>query len=75
MKTLKDFEFDSLGTSYGILLRELRTEAVKRARHFKERIKWAKEKDFRVKEKLDAYFQGRFNEVMEANDLTEEDLE
>ena len=68
----KQFE---ISTIHFFCEEKLKAEAVKRARYFKERIKWAKEKDFRVKEKLDAYFQGRFNEVMEANDLTEKDLE
>lgn len=50
---------------------EIRKEAVKRANNFKEKREIArKEVDFETY----WFFNGKLDEVMEANDLTEEDL-
>lgn len=59
LKTLKDFEFDSLGTSYAHLLRALRAEAVK----------WVKEMYKYLEPPLSA-----INSFKKFFNITEEDL-
>lgn len=56
------------------LIREddLKAEAVKRAKHWNEKVIHYRKVGLPERE---LYFQGRLDEVMEANDLTEKDLE
>lgn len=86
LKTLKDLfrEFESiyfckdeLDFTIAEMKSRLRAEAIKRAKHFKERIEKLFDDDTcsSVLNKINhGYLKGRYDEVMEANNLTEEEL-
>jgi len=71
LKTLKDLP-DAEETYYSSAVNrnKLKANAIKRAKKFKE-----KRDSFPNFNPRNIYYEGRYDEVMEANDLTEEDLE
>jgi len=85
LKTLKDLYIDiNLKTASGknripsIVLYEfeerLKAEAVKCAKYFWNQYQLAEERKDEFDELSSAYWKGRFDEVMERNNLTKEDL-
>ena len=77
LKTIKDLphskiEFTKYHEEIMIPERELKAEAIKRAKFFDEKMLKADKGE--IEEMGFIYWKGRFDEVMEMNNLTEEDL-
>lgn len=68
LKTLKDIE-KIKGFKYSdYIIDELKAEAVKKAKYYIEKMDTSKRNDY-------WYFKGKYDEVMEMNNLTEQDIQ
>ena len=71
LKTLNDLEHDGGYMRCMIVESEnLKAEAIKRAKYYKEKVEYWTGKHIEDKN----YWEGKYDEVMEANNITSEDL-